>query len=488
MTNPDDDGLVRLVAWSGWGALVERLRAIGVSPGHAAESLRVGREASALPRHPLVAWHLRQRADDAAIALRSFFVGEPVDEASATRALGSSFAGALEVGLLVRTGGDVVCPFRFAYADDVLVLSDRLEGGGPDAVMGPGATTAELARIARPLAPVASALDLGCGAGTLALLRAPHAARVVGTDVNARALAFARVSAALAGRAVDWRAGDLFAPVAGETFELVVAQPPFVPRPSSATETTYLHGGARGDELARRVLAGVPAALAPGGRAFVLSTWPTFDRPEGDALEARAAKAIGDANLGVTIFAGPPFDVDDWCTLCSAQEHPTLDAAFDADAIALREHVGALGVTGFSLAAIVVERPSSGPGWSASFPGVAISRLDAAHVEATLRAQRLAAGPDDALLAARLRWPAGSTFRRQPNEGGSPRFQLRFDAASPWPTLTLDELTAAVATTLADAPDVRTAVETMRAPSGAAREPILRVVRQALARGVVQAG
>jgi SAM-dependent methyltransferase len=466
-----------------WTALAARLRAIGATPEHAAESLRVGRASEALPRQPLPLWHLRRRVDAAATALRLFFLADSVGAEAAQAALGALFEPGLGAGLLSRADGDVTCPFRFAYVEDLLLLSDPLDGqrdDDADAVMGPGSTTAELARIARPSEPVASLLDLGCGAGTLALLFAPRTARAVGTDVNARAILMARLNAALNARAVEWREGDLFAPVAGETFELVVAQPPFVPRPAGVLGATYLHGGARGDELALRVLADLPASLAPGGRGVVLAMWPTR---AGDPLAARVARALGADALGITIFAGAPFELDDWCTMCAARAHPSLGPEFDESAIALRAHLGDLGVDGFALAAVVVERRAEGRGWSTTFPGLAMDRLDAAHVEATLRAQRLAAGPDDALLEATLRAPVGATFHRDGADAA--RFEERFGDDAPWPTLVFDDLTYAVAATLASAPDVRTAVDSMAARAGAPREDILRAVREALARGVV---
>ncbi len=461
-----------------WTAFAARLRALGATPEHAVESLRVGRASEALPRQPLPLWHLRRRDDAAATALRLFFLSDDVAAEAAEAALGALFEPSLAAGLLARAGGDVACPFRFAYVEDLLLLSDPLDGDDADAVMGAGATTAALARLARPSGPVSSLLDLGCGAGTLALLFATRAARVVGTDVNARAIALARLNAALNGRAVDWRQGDLFAPVAGETFELVVAQPPFVPRPAGVDVATYLHGGARGDELALRVLAGLPTHLAPGGRGVVLAMWPQL---EGDPLAARVGRALADEGLGVTLFAGAPFELDDWCTMCAVRAHPSLGPEFDAGAIALRAHLGDLGVDGFSLAAVVVERRGAdGRGWSTTFPGLAMDRLAAAHVEATLRAQRLAAGPDAPLLAATLRVPAGATFHRD-----GARFEQRFGDDAPWPTLVFDDLTYAVAATLAAATDVGAAVDAMAARSGAPRPDIVRAVRLALARGVV---
>ena len=76
-------------------------------------------------------------------------------------------------------------------------------------------------------------LDLGTGSGCIAVSVArQHAgAAVVAVDASADALAVARRNAerhGVAGR-IDFRAGDLFAPVAGETFDLIVSNPPYIP-------------------------------------------------------------------------------------------------------------------------------------------------------------------------------------------------------------------------------------------------------------------
>ena len=56
--------------------------------------------------------------------------------------------------------------------------------------------------------------------------------RVIGTDINPRAVALSRINAALNGIGnVEFREGDMFAPVAGETFDLIISQPPFVSTP-----------------------------------------------------------------------------------------------------------------------------------------------------------------------------------------------------------------------------------------------------------------
>jgi SAM-dependent methyltransferase len=166
----------------------------------------------------------------------------------------------------VFCGGD----FHVRWVRDLLLFSDYLDSEA-DAVMGAGETTAILFSAAAPRTRLQAVLDLGCGAGTLALLLARNAERVIATDINPRAVALAQYNAAVNQIAnAQFRTGDLFAPVAGEVFEVIVSQPPYYP----GSELTFLHAGPRGDEIASRVLDGIPAALASGGRALVFTSWP----------------------------------------------------------------------------------------------------------------------------------------------------------------------------------------------------------------------
>ncbi len=138
-----------------------------------------------------------------------------------------------------------------------------------DHVLGVGAAATTLAQsVVRTR--VKRALDVGIGCGVQALHLARHADRVVGTDVNPRALGLAATVAALNGERWDLRHGSLFAPVAGETFDLIVSNPPFVMSPWMLT---YRDGGGALDELCRQLVTGAPDHLTPGGTAQVLANW-----------------------------------------------------------------------------------------------------------------------------------------------------------------------------------------------------------------------
>ncbi|PYD00930.1 methyltransferase domain-containing protein [Microbacterium esteraromaticum] len=144
-----------------------------------------------------------------------------------------------------------------------------------DHVLGVGGASRTLAELIVPV-PVARALDLGTGCGIQALLVSRHADEVIATDISARALAFAELNAQLNGvHNIEFRLGSLFEPVAGEAFDLVVSNPPFVitPRASGVPEYEYRDGGLVGDALVEEFLRRVPRHLAPGGIAQLLGNW-----------------------------------------------------------------------------------------------------------------------------------------------------------------------------------------------------------------------
>jgi hypothetical protein len=119
--------------------------------------------------------------------------------------------------------------------------------------------------------PVERALDIGTGSGVEALLATRHAAHIVATDVNPRALRLAELSAQLSGVSLDLREGSLFEPVEEERFDLIVANPPFVISPDTAL--VFRDSGLPGDEICRDVVRGAAAHLRAGGFATVLCNW-----------------------------------------------------------------------------------------------------------------------------------------------------------------------------------------------------------------------
>lgn len=136
---------------------------------------------------------------------------------------------------------------------------------------------------------VARALDLGTGCGIQTFHLLHHAEHVTATDISERALAFTRFNLMLNAAAlhldpaepesrVSLRLGSLLDPVAGQEFDLVVSNPPFVITPRGAGETasdqfTYRDGGLPGDDIVAALVRDLPSVLAPGGTAQLLGNW-----------------------------------------------------------------------------------------------------------------------------------------------------------------------------------------------------------------------
>ena len=164
---------------------------------------------------------------------------------------------------------------------------------------------------------VGAVLDLCAGGGSLAILAALvfPAARVDAVDVSPDALAVARRNVAEHGltERVALHEGDLFAPLGGRRYDLILANPPYVETaaveafpPEYAAEPRLAHdGGADGLALVRRILRAAPAHLAPdgaliceigAGRARLEAEFPALDvtwldtrDSEGEVFLVRAA-------------------------------------------------------------------------------------------------------------------------------------------------------------------------------------------------------
>jgi hypothetical protein len=114
--------------------------------------------------------------------------------------------------------------------------------------------------------PVNSALDLCTGSGVHALVAARHAKHVVATDINPRALHFAEFNAWFNGVTnIEFCRGDLFRAVESKTFDLILANPPYMPDATTSPNDNRFCGGQRGDVLWSQILQGLEKHLRLGG-------------------------------------------------------------------------------------------------------------------------------------------------------------------------------------------------------------------------------
>jgi len=396
--------------------LRERLRAVGFDGAFAARLARPGERLDDALRTPIRIWHARRMSEPAAIAARVLLLHDAVPRTEAERIFGD-VGPLLGCGMLEETAAGLTSRVHAGFAGDALVLGDP-PGAGPDSVAPLGGGTLALLAAVSPARRVPAALDLGCGAGAVALLLSRTSDRVLATDVSARAIAFARLNVRLnAVDNVELRQGDLYEPSGHERFDLVACQPPFLARRPEAPLSAYVHGGRRGDELTLEVLRGAPDRLTTGGRAVVLADLPVVD---GDPIEERVRAAVGSAPVELLALLSPAKNVDEYCTFHAAAEHASLAEDFARAVIEQRDHLDGLGVRGLALTVVAVQ-PARAAGFRstlavrhASDVAVAAPTLDR-----VLEAHRLAFGDDETLLGARLRAPVGSRVVRQAAANGA---------------------------------------------------------------------
>jgi len=158
----------------------------------------------------------------------------------------------------------------FAVSPDVLIPRPETE-----------TLVMEALRLLKPLA-APRVLDLGTGSGCIALTIAKQhkSSRVTAVDISPKALAIARGNAEHHGVAerVTFLEGDLFAPVAVQTFDLIVSNPPYIAHAEFPTldpgvrdfePRSALDGGPDGLEFYRRLAADAGQFLNPSGTILV---------------------------------------------------------------------------------------------------------------------------------------------------------------------------------------------------------------------------
>lgn len=248
-----------------------------------------------------------------AVLTALFMLGEPVGAAALETALPrTGVAGALAIGLVVPTQSasgeqryapavdlrpheaeDAHGSVRWWVASDLgeLVTGQAL---APDHVLGIGRAGLTLAALT-PRKPVETALDLGvgCGIQTLYLLR--HVRQVVATDISARALEFTAFNVALAGvdsARVQLRQGNLLEPVAGQRFDLIVSNPPFVITPPSVRQAglPLMEYRDAGGPILPALVRGLEDHLNPDGVAVMLGNW---EHREGTSWRTSVNQWIG---------------------------------------------------------------------------------------------------------------------------------------------------------------------------------------------------
>jgi SAM-dependent methyltransferase len=248
-----------------------------------------------------------------------------------------------------------------------------------------------------PATPCDSFLELCAGTGIAALQASRYARRTWAADITERSTSFARFNAALNGiencTAVQ---GDLYAPVTGRRFERIVAHPPYMP--SLEQKYIFRDGGEDGEQITRRIIAGLPTHLDPGGRFYC--TCMLTDRTGARAEDRiRAMLGQGADEFDVVVVVLQTFQPTEYYFRLALAGRATLDE------VARRHEIFArLDVEQLVYCSMVVQRhatarrPFTCRRQAGPEPGVE-------EVEWLMRWEGAAAGsdPTDRLLAARPR-------------------------------------------------------------------------------------
>src|SRR5438067_6331546 len=241
-----------------------------------------------------------------ATVVRLFFLQRSVATDEAVRALGRNGVEALETTGLAAVGDEVVPRVRILPIGRLLVTADGYaQGDDPADYVAVYTPTSRLCDSLTPRPRVARALDVGTGSGIHALLAAAHAEHVVATDVNARALAFTELNAALNEVTnVECRRGSLFEPVDGETFDLITCNAPYVVSPER--RWAYRDSGFQADQVSERVVQDAAAHLNDDGFATLLVSWLAQDEDEPDERALEWAEQSGCDSWILSVWESDP--------------------------------------------------------------------------------------------------------------------------------------------------------------------------------------
>jgi len=215
----------------------------------------------------------------ASLALRLLILGRTLALADAQELLVTALLQSLiEAGLLIKVQHGLRFPLRLELVNQLMVVSDRHDHD-PATVMAVGGSTQLLARAGYPQyrpGPGLRQRPAGIAVGAGLPPRGGHRYQPARTAAGAlqRGAQRYRQRRVAPGAPVRTRGR--------ERFDLIVSQPPFLPRPDEQAAVLYLHRGTYGDELALALLAGARSRLLPvslvsasaGRQADLEGMWP----------------------------------------------------------------------------------------------------------------------------------------------------------------------------------------------------------------------
>jgi carbamoyltransferase len=306
--------------------LAQRLKDLDYTEGAIADLLGIWDlsllDAGELPRY---LWQCRQHDSDLSHLTQLFLLGEGLSRKRVSDLLGRDAVSALMLcGVLFRRSGDLFsrvvlypCLGHFLFTDYWVT-----QGQDPGQVYELGTDSFVLARVT-PRHRVRRALDLCTGSGIHAILSASVCEHSSAVDINPRALEYTKLNAALNGVHCSTHLGDLYQALEeGETYDLITANPPYVPSPDEAV-LVHRSAGETGEEVPERLVAGLPSRLSSGGLFSMVLEYPVLQHEDYlDRLERWLGEdqgwgiivlSFGEKSVGayIKLHVGPADDYHD---------------------------------------------------------------------------------------------------------------------------------------------------------------------------------
>ena len=185
------------------------------------------------------------------------------------------FEALIQLGILVQRGSLWASRLQLYSVDGLYVATDHRfmifteDQLVESPVMYIGLDSMGLVHTA-PRYPGEKVLDLCSGSGVQALVASRYARDALGIDLNPRAIRFARFNAQLNGiRNARFIEGDLFSAIPGQAFDVILANPPFVPSPEA--DLKFRDGGAQGESVLSRIIEGAASHLKPTGKLHIVT-------------------------------------------------------------------------------------------------------------------------------------------------------------------------------------------------------------------------
>jgi predicted RNA methylase len=342
-----------------------RLRELFTEAGYEENSLRKHLGAAELPSRQLRNLHrLLDRTSAPTLVnalLRWFWLGRRHASPESAAIVPEEFMSLLlATGLLVVEDGLYVAQAMLLPFEGFLVASDHpaaFERQQSELVLWPNPTSKFLARFAVRRHSRAT-LDIGTGSGILSLGVAGISDTIVATDLNQRAITFAKFNAWLNGvDNVEFVTGDCLEPVGDRKFDLILSNPPFFITPKS--DYLFCDNPMELDQLCRRLVKEAPAHLNEGGYMQMLCEWAEI---KGQPWEERIAEWLEGTGCDAWVMKGMTQDPAEYAQ--HRIREVTTDTAGDAELYAgYMEYYRQRGVEAIH-DGLVVMRRRTGKNWA----------------------------------------------------------------------------------------------------------------------------